>query len=82
MVGVPQLSLAVGAINDAAGLGGLHPGMVMNAVPVTVGGIASAVQVIVCTKGMLSLLHASTNIHVLVCVLVQLAPGVMAPSTG
>ena len=56
--------------------------MAMEAVPVTVGGIASAVQVIVCTKGLLSLLQASTYIHVLVFVLVQLAPGVTAPSTG
>ena len=45
---MPQLSVAAGVINDADGLAGLHPAIIMEAVPVTVGTVLSLVNVIVC----------------------------------
>src|SRR5688500_16899693 len=77
-VGVPQLSSAVGSTNAGTTL---HSVPVMAAVPVTVGGTSSWVQEIVCTNGRLSLPHASTNIHVRVCELMQPVV-VTCPSCG
>ena len=74
IVGAPQLSAAVGATKELVGSAGLQVLMVIDAVPVTVGFSASADHERVCTKGSLSLPQASTYIHVLVWVLVQLAP--------
>src|SRR4029079_4031879 len=64
-----QLSAAVGATKAGAAV---HPVAVIAACPVTVGTSVSCVQVMVCTNGALSLPQSSTNIHVRVCVLVQL----------
>src|SRR5688500_19081960 len=77
-VGVPQLSSAVGSTNAGTTL---HSVPVMAAVPVTVGGTSSCVHEIVCTNGALSLPHASTNIHVRVCELMQPVV-VTCPSCG
>src|SRR5919106_1683408 len=70
MVIVPvQLSVAVGSMNAGCWL---HCEPVTVACPLTVGGVLSVDHDAVCTKGVLSLPQASTYIHVLVCVDVQL----------
>src|SRR6476661_9450132 len=73
-----QLSVAVGSMKDGCWL---HTVPVRVAVQVTTGFTLSVVHVAVCTKGSLSLPHASTYIQVLVCVLVQLVV-VVVPTIG
>src|SRR5205085_1627512 len=73
-----QLSVTVGSIKAGCWLQTVP---VSVAVPVTTGFTLSVVHVAVCTKGSLSLPHASTYIQVFVCVLVQLVV-VVVPTKG
>jgi hypothetical protein len=65
---IPQLSVTSGGMNEEVGFGGLQPNDGITELPVRTGFTRSVVQEIVWTNGLLSLPHASTKIHVLVCV--------------